>query len=309
VPYYFDRTPPLAQGEAALAAGQAGAQRENVVRSLDANQRRQMQGASIAAQMDQQALALATAAQQRGYDRQFTAERDAVGYQQQQLRDQAEQQAYADREAAQQQGVRDNIEYELSAKQKQRVAVLNEVMETINAEERREGITPEAAAHQRYYAQMELAGIKPNKIKEPPLDLKKWYAESTMEMDDQTRLVAHPNGTIEQWMPPKSNTAIEKQKIDDAKAKDDEDRAEKKKQSLIDAIAKLQAGAGTNLDKIPNLSVEKAEEIARRLLGMEPVAKQGSQGPIQVKSDADYDAVPRGAEYIAPDGTVRTKAK
>lgn len=48
-----------------------------------------------------------------------------------------------------------------------------------------------------------------------------------------------------------------------------------------------------------------ADEI-RRSMDMK-LSPQSQQGPARVNSDADYDALPSGAEFTAPDGTTRRK--
>lgn len=36
-------------------------------------------------------------------------------------------------------------------------------------------------------------------------------------------------------------------------------------------------------------------------------AREGAGGPVQISSDAEYDALPSGTEFLAPDGTIRRK--
>jgi hypothetical protein len=42
-------------------------------------------------------------------------------------------------------------------------------------------------------------------------------------------------------------------------------------------------------------------------LGGAPAAPAGGGGPTKISSDAEFDALPSGAEFIAPDGTTRRK--
>ena len=55
---------------------------------------------------------------------------------------------------------------------------------------------------------------------------------------------------------------------------------------------------------------EEAAQIERDAYGIEAtpiVSPQSAAGPVQISSDAEYDALPVGTEYIGPDGITRVK--
>ena len=57
-------------------------------------------------------------------------------------------------------------------------------------------------------------------------------------------------------------------------------------------------------------AAEEAAQIERDAYGIEAtpiVSPQSAAGPVQISSDAEYDALPVGTEYIGPDGITRVK--
>lgn len=87
--------------------------------------------------------------------------------------------------------------------------------------------------------------------------------------------------------------------------------------------AKVQAALTTLAD--PHLSPEAARAAAAQLKlhladlkrvaqqeagqgGQQPTAPVATAGPAQISSDAEYDALPAGSEFIAPDGSHRRKS-
>jgi hypothetical protein len=64
------------------------------------------------------------------------------------------------------------------------------------------------------------------------------------------------------------------------------------------------------LDAQKRMLEEKISQIERDAYGIEAtpiVSPQGAAGPVQISSDAEYDALPVGTEYIGPDGITRVK--
>ena len=64
------------------------------------------------------------------------------------------------------------------------------------------------------------------------------------------------------------------------------------------------------LDAQKRMLEEKISQIERDVYGIEAtpiVSPQGAAGPVQISSDAEYDALPVGTEYIGPDGITRVK--
>lgn len=64
------------------------------------------------------------------------------------------------------------------------------------------------------------------------------------------------------------------------------------------------------LDAQKRMLEEKISQIERDVYGIEAtpiVSPQSAAGPVQISSDAEYDALPVGTEYIGPDGITRVK--
>lgn len=66
------------------------------------------------------------------------------------------------------------------------------------------------------------------------------------------------------------------------------------------------------LDRLPSLSADQFEQRANDAAGVgrppAPAAAVGGEtDPVQISSDAEYDALPSGTTFIAPDGTTRRK--
>ena len=64
------------------------------------------------------------------------------------------------------------------------------------------------------------------------------------------------------------------------------------------------------LDAQKRMLEEKISQIERDAYGIEAtpiVSPQSAAGPVQISSDAEYDALPVGTEYIGPDGITRVK--
>jgi hypothetical protein len=79
---------------------------------------------------------------------------------------------------------------------------------------------------------------------------------------------------------------------------DTKDRIAQKQANREEAIRGIAAGAG------PNYKPPDALKDLGMVPGGAPAAKQG---PVAVSTKAERDALPPGTQYVAPDGTVRTK--
>jgi hypothetical protein len=62
--------------------------------------------------------------------------------------------------------------------------------------------------------------------------------------------------------------------------------------------------AALSMNKEANARKRAASEA---LVGGTVVAPAGTGGPVTINSDAEYDALPSGTEFVAPDGTIRRK--
>jgi len=73
------------------------------------------------------------------------------------------------------------------------------------------------------------------------------------------------------------------------------------------------SGAPQVMNKDDQAKIDHIRGVIARLRGQQaaegaaPPASQGGTSPMQISTKAQYDALPKGSSYVAPDGSVRTK--
>jgi len=214
-------------GQAAEAAGTAGATRQNTLASLEARQRAAMQAASLSAQAAGQQRSMAFSGQQRAADRadawdvrQWGAGQQA---QQQQMEQYGRQQMFEQQQAAQlqqmeqqEQWKRDNFDYELTARQKQRFERNNEALQTIADLEQQGSIDKDQAAFMRFNVTAANESIQPVPVpkKRAPTPAEILQNNMAPLNDGSGRsLLVQPDGSFSIEMPPQDTEKNKRDKL------------------------------------------------------------------------------------------------
>ena len=84
------------------------------------------------------------------------------------------------------------------------------------------------------------------------------------------------------------------------------------KQLDSNAELKLWLDAATDPERGYEANIEALNNIASKygngpIADLTPKTQGNAEGPVRISGDADYNSLPRGTEYIGPDGKVRKK--
>jgi hypothetical protein len=99
------------------------------------------------------------------------------------------------------------------------------------------------------------------------------------------------------------NRVVNGERLSDEIRKDFLDRSER----LYTAAEQNQVDLETRFTDISKRSGVNFENVVIPYRTSKPKGKPGQAGPVKVSSDAEYEKLPSGTEYIAPDGSTRKK--